>query len=226
LDWSPYAFSKWRKLKCWLTFPLSTPICLWTRFVSRVSTPWPCVQMLPLLETPKCPEPLCPSEALPRSARSLLPRVGGHYPSFFALTDSCARPPSSPCLRLPPRSSSLCRLLPAPAGCWPFPTLSLQVFPWMPGPIPRRLLRCLYPFLPRGLRPSPLSDRVGSPAPYPYSDFRTESFSGLQTFLNVQASKFARHPGRSDRYHPRAMAAVTFTSEPRIVRYLSIRRIC
>ena len=64
-------------------------------FRSRVCTPWLCVQMPPLLETTKCPEPLCPIEALPRSARSLLHRVGGRYPSFLAPTDSCARPSSS-----------------------------------------------------------------------------------------------------------------------------------
>ena len=65
--------------------------------------------------------------------------------------------------RLPSRLVGLCRLSPVPAGCWPFPTLSLHVFPWMLGPIPRRLLRCLCPFLPRGLRPSPRFDGVGSP---------------------------------------------------------------
>jgi hypothetical protein len=80
--------------------------------------------------------------------------------------------------RLPSPLVGLCRLSPVPAGCWPFQTLSLHVFPWMLGPIPRRFLRCLCPFLPRGLRPSPRFDRVGSPAPYPYSDFRTESFLG------------------------------------------------
>jgi hypothetical protein len=64
-------------------------------FRSKVCTPWLCVQMPPLLETTKCPEPLCPIEALPLSARSLLHRVGGCYPSFLAPTDSCARPSSS-----------------------------------------------------------------------------------------------------------------------------------
>ena len=142
-------------------------------FRSKVCTPWPCVQMPPLLETTKCPESLCPIEALPRSARSLLHRVGGRYPSFLAPTDSCARPSSSHSLQLSPRPVSLCRFSPVPAGCWPFPTLSLHVFPWMLGPIPRRLPRCLCPFLPRGLRPSPRFDGVGSPAIYPYSDFRT-----------------------------------------------------
>ena len=124
-----------------------------------------------------------------------------HYPfrrDVFCIVSEGVTPPSSllrthapdqhpPVFFGSPYPAGLCRLSPVPAGRWSFPTLSLHVFPWMLGPIPRRLPWCSLPFLPRGLRPSPLSDRVGSPAPYPYSDFRTESFSGLQTFLNVQA---------------------------------------
>lgn len=33
-----------------------------------------------------------------------------------------------------PRFVSLCRLVRVPAGAWPFQTLSLQVYWWMPGP--------------------------------------------------------------------------------------------
>ncbi len=44
-----------------------------------------------------------------------------------------------------PLPMGLCRLLPAPAGRWSFPTLSLRVFPWMPGPVPRRLVEMLSP---------------------------------------------------------------------------------
>jgi hypothetical protein len=75
--------------------PLSFPICLWTRFAQRSALPGPMSRCPLLLEPTKCPEPLCPIEALPRSARSLLHRVGGRYPSFLAPTDSCARPSSS-----------------------------------------------------------------------------------------------------------------------------------
>jgi hypothetical protein len=130
-------------------------------FRSKVCTPWLCVQMPPLLETTKCPEPLCPSQALPvqvelpfhQRVLPLLPR------SYGLMRQTLILPPP----QLPSRLVGLCRLSPVPAGCWPFPTLSLQVFPWMLGPIPRRLLRCLCPFLPRGLRPSPRFDGVGSP---------------------------------------------------------------
>ena len=44
-----------------------------------------------------------------------------------------------------PRSESLCRWLPAPAASGLFPTLSLQIFPQMPGPLPRRSHRVLLP---------------------------------------------------------------------------------
>ena len=131
---------------------------------------------------------LCPDAPSPRNdqvPRAPLPfpgvtcsggtsrSIGGDYPlllrSYGLMRQTLILPPP----RLPSRLVGLCRLSPVPAGCWPFPTLSLHVLPWMLGPIPRRLLRCLCPFLPRGLRPSPRFDRVGYPAPYPYSDFRT-----------------------------------------------------
>ena len=158
--------------------PLSLPIYLWTCFVSRVYTPWLCVQMLPFLETTKCPEPLCPIEALPLSARCLSASRPRALPlllrSYGLMRQTLILPPP----RLPTRLVGLCRLSPVPAGCWPFPTLSPYVFPWMLGPIPRRLPWCLRPFLPRGLRPSPRFDRVGFSATYPYSDFRTAIFLG------------------------------------------------
>ena len=126
--------------------------------------------------------------------------------------------PILPPPRLPSRPVGLCRLSPVPAGCWSFPTLSLQVFPWMPGPIPRRLPRCLCPFLPRGLRPSPRFDRVGSPAIYPYSDFRTsaiilfdqgtrsdDSHPQTSTFF-AGHSRHAQYPRRNNhaKQHPPA----------------------
>ena len=49
------------------------------------------------LETTKCPEPLYPSQVLPAQVGLLCP-IRGRYPSFIALTGSCARPPSSPLL--------------------------------------------------------------------------------------------------------------------------------
>ena len=63
-------------------------------------------------------------------------------------------PSGSPLLRLTPRSGSPCRLLPAPAAGGSFPTLSLRVFPEMPGPLLRRLTGCRRLLLPLPHRPS------------------------------------------------------------------------
>jgi len=145
-------------------------------------------------------------------------------------------PPSSlirahaPALRPPrvsvvPSTPGLCRLLSAPAGRRTFPTLSLRIFPCVLGPLPRRLVWCLYPFLPTRQRPSPRSERVGAQQS-PYSDFSTARFSRLQSFAHVQARRFARHPDRSYRYGRHRRAAVTFTSEPLTGCYLPVPRIC
>ena len=61
--------------------------------------------------------------------------LGGHYPSFIALTASCADPVTSPQLRPWPRLRSLCRLLSAPAADGTFSTLFCESF-----------LRCLSPY--------------------------------------------------------------------------------
>ena len=57
---------------------------------------------------------------------------------------------------------SLCRLLRAPAGSRPFPTLSLRIFLYVQGPLPRLLLWCIHPFLPTRLRPSQRRHPVGA----------------------------------------------------------------
>lgn len=67
----------------------------------------------------------------------LLLHLRGHYPSFFAPTDSCASPKPSLLLRLLTSSMGLCRSSPVPAGSWTFPVLSPPFFPWVSGPLPR-----------------------------------------------------------------------------------------
>ena len=66
-----------------------------------------------------------------------------------------------------PYTASLCRLLSALAGSWHFPTLSLKIFPRMPGPIPRLPLWCIYSLLPTGHRPSPHTHQVGASTKFP-----------------------------------------------------------
>ena len=106
--------------------------------------------------------------------------------------------------RIQSRTQGLCRLLSAPAGNSTFPTLSLRIFPHVLGPLPRLLLWCSYPFLPTRQRPSQHYDPVGAIAFATMAYTRTaisvrSTFTRLQSFANVQAREFARHPDCSYR---------------------------
>jgi hypothetical protein len=152
--------------------------------------------------------------------------VRGLYPSFIAPTSSCARPNSSPWLRLALFHGVF-------AGC----RQSLL----QDGPSRRYLRnsfpRCLDPY--PGASPGALTryfpgdiglrrESIGSATrEHPYCDFCTGMVSRLQSFDNLQASRFACHPDRSyRRVAKRLGAAVTFTSEHLTVCYLPVPRIC
>jgi len=110
-----------------------------------------------------------------------------------------------------PRSRSLGRLLPAPAANGIFPTLSLQIFPQMPGPLPRRSHRVLLPVSSSMSSAFPKTLWVGFPFLSANATFPRVSFSRLQTFRYVQASEFARLPDPSSRFE------VTPTKQPRLL---------
>jgi hypothetical protein len=97
-------------------------------------------------------------------------------------------------LRFPTRSSSLCRLLPAPAGRGPFPTLSLWIFSWMLGPMSRRLAQCSRPFLPARPRPSPYPSDGSASAMLRLKQFRAGVIFETVAIRNLRASRFAHHP--------------------------------
>jgi len=111
---------------------------------------------------------------------------------------SCASPTTSPFFRFT-YEGSLCRLLPTPAGHRTFPTLSLQSLCRCLDPYPAVFLRCLYPLLPGGLRPHVTGNTFGT-RKYPCNATSTGSlFSGLQSFVHLQAPTLARPPGRTHR---------------------------
>ena len=158
----PEAFPTAARLKCWLTYPPATiglPIGLVPAL--GVGFPWHCVQAPPRdRQVPRAP---LPGSGATSAGTASQGRLEGHCPFFFAPTGSCVRPNPSHRLRSLPRWMGLRRLLPAPAGRWPFPTLSPRILPQVPGPLPRRFLWCTCPFLPTGRRPSPRCNRVGFP---------------------------------------------------------------
>ena len=186
---------------------------------------------------------LCPTTTLtmePPSAQSLFARswsyldqgdvnrlLRGHYSPVLALTDSFADPTRSPLLRPKPRSRSLCRLLPAPAASGTFPTLSLRILPWVPGPLPRRF---------RGVH-MPVSSSASSA--FPRSLSRSASrlspskrFHDGSLFRDCSHSFMFRPPSllasqivpTAATYRPRAAEA--FTSEQNMLRCLRMHRTC
>ena len=192
----PTAFPQRRRLKCWHTY---TPL---RRGLHVGLDPAFMARLLPALRPGPPQGPPGAQRSFARS-RCYLSRGGvshhlkGHYPFFIAHMTSCDRPKPSHRLRSLPWSAGPCRLLPAPAGRWPFPTLSPHVFPWMLGPLSRRFVRCSYPFLPPQHRPSPSYHGSALPRLPTQTTSEWKELSRLQPFRYVRASKFARHPGRS-----------------------------
>jgi hypothetical protein len=82
-----------------------------------------------------------------------------------------------------PISIGLCRLSSLPAAKWPFPTLSLPIFLYVQGPLPRLLLWCAHPFLPTRLRPSQRCHPVGALA-----DIHALAISAWATFRGCSHS--------------------------------------
>ena len=110
----------------------------------------------PDVETAKCPESLRPILVLPPLERPVppLPRALPLRHRYYQLVRQTHLAFLS--FDFWSRSRKLCRLLPAPAASGFFPTLSLRIFPVMPGPLSRRLADCTYLVLPLPQRPSPL----------------------------------------------------------------------
>ena len=90
-----------------------------------------------LHETAKCPESLRPTADFYHQ-RGLISSCEDVTPRSSLLRTHSPIPFGSSFLRPLLRERSLRRLLPAPAANGIFPTLSLRIFPQMPGPLPRR----------------------------------------------------------------------------------------
>ena len=100
-------------------------------------------------------------------------------------------------------------------------------FPGCLDPYPVGSRKCTYPLLPSATSAFPPWDR-GRRRENPVQRLLNgPDISGRQSFTNVQASKFASHPGRSYRCGSKAhRAAVAFTSEQNACRCLHAHRIC
>src|SRR6266404_4223869 len=181
------------------------PVCAW---FAHSFVPSPCcglyarfyqAEPAPVVGTTKCPESLCLMLVLPSSERRLPPpprtlllglrSYGLMRQSRVALLD----------FGFWPRSWSLRRLLPAPAATGIIPTLSLEICPRMPGPLPRQSHLVHFLVASSGSSAFPRHSLGRLPVGMRERVFSAGSFSRLQTFLYVQGSEFARLRGRSYR---------------------------
>ncbi len=121
-----------------------------------------------------------------------------------------------PAPRISPRTRGPCRLLPAPAGRWPFPTLSLRPLRRCSDPYLAALLGCACPFLRRGHRSHPTGKGFDARISPHTATSVGSRVSRLQSFDHLRAPTLARPPGCSDRSASRRWAAGPFT--PRIAR--------
>ena len=93
-----------------------------------------------------------------------------------------------------PSTSSLCRLPSAPAGLWPFPTLSPRSLYRRLDPYPVVSFRCTCSFLPGRLRPHVRIKTFGTQETPCHAASTGETISGLQSFVYLQAPMLARPP--------------------------------
>ena len=140
--------------------------------------------------TAKCRELLCPTEALPhwgwpsRPPQRALPLL---HRSYELMRQTKTLPPI---LVLPP-STGLRRLPSAPAGSWPFPTLSLQSLCRRLDPYPVVFPWCTYPLLPRGQRPHVMRNTFGT-REYPCNATSTGSRNFGAAVIRLPSGSYAR----------------------------------
>src|SRR5215475_9257649 len=95
----------------------------------------------------------------------------------------------------------------------------------MPGPLPRWLTGCAYPFLPLSRRPSPQVYWVGCTTTFRSTTSERGGLTRLQSFDYLQASEFACHPGRPHRWHRISMPGRPWRLHPSKSRFVASPRI-
>ena len=156
LAFPPWAYPSSARLKRWFAYTPSSVVCPQSRSTTCVGlTPALSPTAALTMEPPSVQSPFAQFRRY-RYWGVLHRLLRGHYSSVIAHTDSCANPiwlsPPS-VFHLVAGVSAGCYQTPAANGI--FPTLSLRVFPEMPGPLPRRSAGCSYLLLPLRHRPSP-----------------------------------------------------------------------
>jgi hypothetical protein len=146
------------------------------------------------------------------SSRRALPLLQSSY-------EPMRQTKSLPVPRVAPCAPGPCRLRSAPAGRWPFPTLSLQPLRRRSDPYHAALPGCERPLLRQGHRSHPTGNGFDARI-YPHMAASVGSrLSRLQSFVYLRAPTLARPPGCSNCGVFRHRAAGPFT--PRIARVVT-----
>jgi hypothetical protein len=191
-----------------------------------VTLPWLCVQtVFPMRRPPLTESPFVWGGCYPPQG-DLKGHLRGHYPSFITPTGSCAGPRPSHLPRFPSVGRSL-QVVASPCWAMALPGViseNLSLDAWTYTPV---VSLVHIPVTSQRASAFAASGRARHSTYDPYSDFCTGDLTGLQSVLNVQASRFACHPDRSYRRASRRLgAAMAFTSEHLTVCYLPVPRIC
>ena len=101
----------------------------------------------------------------------------GVTPSSSLIRTHASDHPPLPGFSFSPYTGSPDRLPSAPAGEWPFPTLSLRNPSWMTAPVPRRFPWCMCPFLPMRHRPSSRAKHESASHHNPHGNFGADAIS-------------------------------------------------
>ena len=208
---------------------------------TRLHTPLGCMVIPPArhqlrllqsgTESRRCPylvpatyrEPLCPSKALSSPGQRLaLPRpaLPGLHRSYKLMRQSKFLMQIS--VSFIPHVSAGCCV--PPAGRWTFPALFRESFPRCLDPYPGDSHWCTYPFLPRGQRPSPRREWLGTQHYVRTATSVREIFRGYSHLLmfrppGLLATQVA--PTVVCQLPPTHQAAVAFTFTHISVCYLS-----
>ena len=153
-----------RSLSTRLHTPLVDMVITLTRHAKGVYHRYPVLS--PAVSPPQCPllteSRFAQRRALPLHrdsvsalSRSALPDL---HRSYRPMRQTKTLLPTSVALS----STDLCRLRRAPAGSWPFPTLSLRSLYRCLDPYPATTSRCVCPLLPDGHRPLLRVKKIGS----------------------------------------------------------------
>ena len=147
-------------------------------------------------------------------------------PPFSLLRTHSPVSAGSPLLRFCLVGGVFAGCLPVPAARRTFPTLSLRIFPVMPGPLSRRFCRLRVPVSSSATAAFPTEKWVGFTVKFRLSDFTAVGIFEIAAISLCSGLTFCSPLWSLLPLQFPAGQLVTFTSGQNVLRYLRTHRIC